>query len=385
VGVEQPGVQPARCLSGEGAIRYESEMHLTSRSLFRALLVCALAATALRAAASERIAVLEFTGDDVQDKTRRVITDRARAAALEPARKIGYDVMTRESTALVMEQMGGQCAEGQCEIEMARSVGAALVMTGEVRQLEGEYFGDLKLHDTEKGSLLAVEGYRGKDAIDLLQQTPAAAERLLATGLPRFFGKAVPVMRKGQELREWYVEFEALLHLHEAATPIAFRSSDSTMAGDFGGRLGWRWNRSWAIEVGVGQSDFLVTHEAHESSTAWSTTTVGGMWLGVGAAWHPFANRFLSVAADGGVVTLDAKYDDGNVFTVHRSAPFGRIEARLAVPIGRFELGVRGAGLSFWIPDDVSVPGGMLHAGEAWLEKGVFTVWSAGPSLAFSF
>jgi hypothetical protein len=96
--------------------------------------------------------------------------------------------MTRESTALVLEQMGGQCLDGQCELEIGRTIGAALIVTGEVRKLEGAYLCDLKIHDTKKGSLLAVEPFRADDPLALLDRTPAAAERLVTTGIARAVG-----------------------------------------------------------------------------------------------------------------------------------------------------------------------------------------------------
>jgi hypothetical protein len=153
-----------------------------------AALIVLGAAAGAPARAAERIAVLELTGQTIGEDMRRALTDRARAAALEPARRAGFDVMTRESTALVLEQMGGQCLEGQCELELGRTIGAALIVTGEVRKLEGAYLCDLKIHDTKKGSLLAVEPYRADDPLALLDRTPAAAERLVTTGLARTVG-----------------------------------------------------------------------------------------------------------------------------------------------------------------------------------------------------
>jgi hypothetical protein len=163
-------------------------MPFTSRTAVRALLVCAVAGLSVTASASDRLAVLEVTGSAVGEDMRRAITDRARAAALDPARRAGLAVMTRESTALVIQQMGGQCLDGQCEIEIAKTIGAAFVVTGEVRKLEGAYFSDLKLHDTDKGTLLAVEAYQAKDPLDLLDQTAGAADRLVAAGLAAAVG-----------------------------------------------------------------------------------------------------------------------------------------------------------------------------------------------------
>lgn len=349
----------------------------------RALLACALFATAVRAAASERIVVLELTGASVGDDMRRAITDRARAAALEPARRSGFEVMTRESTALVIQQMGVQCLEGQCEIELARTVGASLVLTGEVRKLEDAFFADLKLHDTQRGSLLALESYRGQDPLDVLDQTPAAAARLVAAGIARAVGsegtiaitvedEGARVLLDGAEVGrgpmrktvvapvgphrvvvdlEGHATWESsidvgprstthvaprLVRLSQqgarrrvtyveaaAAAGAQLESLDAMGPGTglgFAARVGRRLGRSWAAEL-------VVTRMVNDRRDM----TQASISAGLAAAWSPLGGRWIWIAAEGGLdhTDLDAAPDAAGAAV----SWYGSGEVRLELPL----------------------------------------------------
>lgn len=54
----------------------------------------------------------------------------------------GYAVMTRESMAMILKDMGldAQCQEGECEVETARNIGADLVVSGELVRIQGGCF-----------------------------------------------------------------------------------------------------------------------------------------------------------------------------------------------------------------------------------------------------
>jgi hypothetical protein len=342
-----------------------------------------LAAVAVLAAAptlaAERVAVLEFTGPALGDDMRRALSDATRAAALEPARAVGYTVMTRESTALVLEQMGGQCTEGQCELEVGRSVGAALVVTGEVRKVEGAYLADLKLHDTQSGALLAVEQCRTGAPLELIDQTRAASGRLLSTGLERYFAKPVPAMRRAdtdtRPLRRYYVQLvvDQELSLSAPATmsggTVPMESAGPMPRGLIGARL----THSWAVELAVGAMNI-------ESSDRSVGYRLEGEWVTLGAAWRPDTEsvaRLFSIAAQLGMGFT--REDDPGLYhsgapTLNKSylVPTGGLEARFDYPLGPVALGVRGGGLFHMY---------VLEGGKTEF----FQKWSAGLALTYTF
>jgi hypothetical protein len=204
-------------------------------------LLAAVHATPARAAAEGRIAVLEFTGKDVEASVLTAMTERARAAAIAPARRFGYQVMSRESAVLVLQEMGGTCVEGQCEIEMARSVGAALVLTGEVRRTQAGCLAELKLHDVAKGSLIAVEALDGKDEFEVLRLTREVTDKLLDAGFSRFFEVPVETVRPGAPSKwAWHWLSPGW---NVAATVDQYQFSDGALANRTGGlaglRVGW--------------------------------------------------------------------------------------------------------------------------------------------------
>ncbi len=356
------------------------------RSHPRRLLPLLLVALAAPAAAAERIVVLEFTGD-ASEKLRAAMTDRARAAALGPARKIGYDVMSRESTALVIEQVGAKCVEGQCELELARSVGAAILLTGEVRQLEGAYTCDLKLHDAEKGSLLALETARATDALTLSDRTPEVAERVLATGLERYFGRTVPALKR-QELLRWYVGVQGYVPIGVDDAKITFTSGSSTdKQGRVGLRAGWRFRPSWAVELGGGYGGIAEADDPNSPSDVGPHTSVSLGWATAGVAWEPLANRVFSLAAEAGVAVTELEYvaQGSGPYRTSLASPTAGVEARVTYPIGRFDVGLRTGIRGIDHRGGVLVPAGYLHAGEEFLKGGTFFLWDVAASVGVSF
>src|SRR5512145_432602 len=98
-------------------------------------LAALFAAAALSAApaAPRRVAVLDFNArwasgcataqtDAQQERCEmlRLFADQARGGALAVLRPPGFVVMTRENTAQILKDMGGSCADGECEVETAR-------------------------------------------------------------------------------------------------------------------------------------------------------------------------------------------------------------------------------------------------------------------------
>lgn len=169
--------------SGKGAKRTCSR----SKALWLATLALCLSngARAEEPPEPRRLAVLEFhAGDDVPPQVRLLMSDRARAGALTVARPRGIIVMTRESMDVMSKDMGkSDCVAGSCEMEIARNIGANYVMSGEVALLEGGYYVTLKLHETDKGELLATQALRGKNQLEAVDALEAAARELVSKGL----------------------------------------------------------------------------------------------------------------------------------------------------------------------------------------------------------
>lgn len=137
------------------------------------------APSSLGIATGKRIAVLEFRGP-VQTELLATFADEARGAALDATRTNGVTVMTRESTALILKDMGrsATCEEGECEVETARNIGADYVLTGEVIHVMDTYIATIKLHETDTGSLLGTERVQAADPLALLDLIRPASARL---------------------------------------------------------------------------------------------------------------------------------------------------------------------------------------------------------------
>ena len=130
-------------------------------------------------ATGTRIAVLEFRGP-MQTDLLATFADEARGAALDALRGSGATVMTRESTVLILKDMGrdSTCVEGECEVETARNIGADFVITGEVIHVMDTYIATIKLHETGGGSLLGTERVQAPDPLALLEMIRPASTRL---------------------------------------------------------------------------------------------------------------------------------------------------------------------------------------------------------------
>lgn len=148
-----------------------------------------LVVTAAGARAPERrIAVLEFRWVEQRDVgLLGKLADQARSAAVEVAKPRGYLVMTRENTVSLLSDMGqsGVCAEGECEVETARAIGADLVVSGEIVPIKGRLFATLKLHESKGGSLLSTADLEAGDELELVRNLRAAATSLLEKGIGR--------------------------------------------------------------------------------------------------------------------------------------------------------------------------------------------------------
>lgn len=71
--------------------------------------------------------------------------------------------MTKESMAVLLRKQGktAACAEGECEVELARNIGADLVVTGQAILIERTYVVTLKLHEVRTAALLPTRNATG--------------------------------------------------------------------------------------------------------------------------------------------------------------------------------------------------------------------------------
>ncbi len=154
--------------------------------LFTSTLLLALAAPAAADGPKPRIAVLPFTGTKLDEESLGVLADQVRSVAPELARSRGYIVMTQESMAVLMKEMGAVCTgQEECEVERARSIGAALVVSGDVRSFGKTLVLGMRMHDARTGELLSARDVRGRNSRALLKGVDGAARQLLEAGLSR--------------------------------------------------------------------------------------------------------------------------------------------------------------------------------------------------------
>ncbi len=132
----------------------------------------------------KRLAVLEFSDTGLQPAILRVFSDSVRSGVLVATRGSGLLVMTRESMFAVLKDMGKTtCTEGDCEVETARNIGADLVISGEAVLIEQTYFVTLKLHESQRGNLLATDTVQGKDQVDLVEKLRSRSAEMVLQGL----------------------------------------------------------------------------------------------------------------------------------------------------------------------------------------------------------
>ena len=183
------------------------------------LLILATAAPLRALAAPQRLAVLELRGD-LEPAVLAALTDQLRDGALTALRGTGTEVMTRENMAVVARDMGLDlaCAEAgaECEVDIGRNIGASLIVSGSVLSAEGLVLTTLKLHDTDKGNLLATETLQVGKWPELVPQLPGATEQLIREGMgvtagPAPTGGSIRAERGGFSLEtstEHVVSFE---------------------------------------------------------------------------------------------------------------------------------------------------------------------------------
>jgi hypothetical protein len=127
----------------------------------------------------KRLAVLELRGA-LEPSLLALVTDQVRSAALGVVRTHGVGVLTRENVSAVLKELGRSlaCAEGDCEVETARNIGADLVVTGEVARVRGRYIVTLKLFDSASATLVSAQQAQASDELELVSAVKPAARAL---------------------------------------------------------------------------------------------------------------------------------------------------------------------------------------------------------------
>jgi hypothetical protein len=124
-----------------------------------------------------RLAVLEFSGP-LEATVLMVLSDEVRGVALRAVAEHPCSVITRESMAVILKDMGLQCEEGDCEVETGRNIGADLVVSGSVARIEGTFVATLKLHETARGALLASARATAPTALELIEAIKRSSAEL---------------------------------------------------------------------------------------------------------------------------------------------------------------------------------------------------------------
>ncbi len=109
------------------------------------------------------------------------LADEARAGALAAMKGRSFLMMTRENTAQLIKEMGGDpsCSEGECEVETARVIGADFVISGNVALVERNWFVTLRLHESKNGSLLETARIRKQSQVALIEAIEPAVREML--------------------------------------------------------------------------------------------------------------------------------------------------------------------------------------------------------------
>ncbi len=182
--------------------------------------------------AEQRIAVLELrsprqacdAGQEGPGCTfLRTAADEVRAGVLAASRDRGCLVITRENLAMLLKEMGGTCAEGDCEVETARNIGADLVVSGEVAQVEGTWLLTLKLHETRRGALLASNRFEGASQLSVIRAAGETAAVLLSRGLGEAGASAPPA--PGRAALGHFEEESRDVRRAPDEVPLEFRST----------------------------------------------------------------------------------------------------------------------------------------------------------------
>jgi TolB-like protein len=117
-----------------------------------------------------RLAVVELrNGAKLSEDEVAYLTDQARTQASKVLPGERFLIMTRESIVALLPpgKTLADCAKGQCEVEVGRTIGADYIVTGEVLRFGEELRLNLKVHACKSGAFLGSESAKGTKVNDL--------------------------------------------------------------------------------------------------------------------------------------------------------------------------------------------------------------------------
>jgi len=154
---------------------------------FLALAVVSLVGRDVEAA--DRVAVLELVSNPpglVSDLVLSSLSDEARRAAVDVLPTSQYSVITKENQEMVLRENGVDAAklcEAECEVDVARTIGAALLVTGAVTKIGTKLSLHLKLFHAERGQVLKIVKVSGVDEGELYERVYEDSVRMFKEGL----------------------------------------------------------------------------------------------------------------------------------------------------------------------------------------------------------
>jgi hypothetical protein len=331
-----------------------------------ALALVAAVIVAAAPAAPRRVAVLDFvagwsadcaTGASPTPTQReqcellRALADQARMGALAVLRPPAFVVMTRENTAQILKDMGGQCSEGECEVETARLIGASVVVSGDVMVLDGTYVVSMKVHDVASGALLGGGSTRARERLEAFDGVRAETERMLrgAAGMEGVAARVASGSALAQEslppwFRRWWVEVRGAWTWPKSNYSFTPTEIGPAPLKGFEVAAGYRPGVDWSVSV---QATGFPGNEATGLVAGQPVTGTVSVWrLAASVSWAPEANRFFSWAFVLGLgnekvsIEFANGRDTQSLYTVMPG-----FEAWLDIPLGSsWFVGARAAG-----------------------------------------
>ena len=119
------------------------------------------------------VAVLEFRGLGVNTQLLAQLSEEARGGARMSLPNSEYNITSRENMKQMLEDMGKDMSacDVECEVELGRVLQADYVISGSVGKIDNMFILTLKLHETERGSLMGQKTIRHADKFVVLDKT----------------------------------------------------------------------------------------------------------------------------------------------------------------------------------------------------------------------
>lgn len=133
--------------------------------------------------ASFKVAVLELRNEaSISDSSAAYLTDLVRGQASRSLPSSRFTIMTKENITEMLPPGTDlrKCTTAQCEVEIARTIGADYIVTGDILSFAGELRLVLKAHESKKGGFLGEQTVKGKELLSLEDAIRDAAASVFA-------------------------------------------------------------------------------------------------------------------------------------------------------------------------------------------------------------